>query len=181
MKFSFNVNLTDRDYLDFNLFGLMRSPYGKKQLRSSRIILIAMLVIYAGISLYGGGFTRDTLIGMIPPVMVILLALLLLKRFYVSIIKWNVKSLKKTGKMAYSPVAVLEFSEDSIIETAAEERTEKKYSMVERISIVDNKVIYIHTNNVMAYILPMSCFESKEQYNSFLEFISSKCLNVDTY
>ena len=40
---------------------------------------------------------------------------------------------------------------------------------------------YIHVNNIMSYILPFSCFESKEQYNEFFEFIKTKCSNIDIY
>ena len=73
--------------------------------------------------------------------------------------------------MGYSPSSVLEFYEDRFIETTEEKRTEQKYSAVERISIVDNKMIYIHVNNIMSYMLPLSCFESKEQYDCFFDFI----------
>ena len=40
---------------------------------------------------------------------------------------------------------------------------------------------YIHVNNIMAYILPLSCFETKEQYESFLDFMKTKCANIDVY
>lgn len=29
MKFRFDVNLSERDYVDYNLFHLTKSPYGK--------------------------------------------------------------------------------------------------------------------------------------------------------
>ena len=83
--------------------------------------------------------------------------------------------------MGYSPSAVIEFYEDKIVETTPDNKSEYKYSGVERISLVDNKVIYIHLNNIMAYILPVSCFENMEQYNAFLGFITTKCANFDKY
>ena len=67
------------------------------------------------------------------------------------------------------------------METTPDNKTEQKYSVIERISVVDNKVVYIHVNNIMSYILPFSCFESKEQYNEFFEFIKTKCSNIDIY
>ena len=83
--------------------------------------------------------------------------------------------------MGYSPSSVIEFYEDSFVETTPDNKTEQRYASIERISIVDNKMIYIHVNNIMAYILPLSCFETKEQYDEFFEFIKTKCFNIDIY
>ena len=83
--------------------------------------------------------------------------------------------------MGYSPVSDMEFYDESFIETTPENKTEQKYSAIERISVITDKVIYIHINTVMAYILPIYCFESKEQYAEFLEFIKTKCKNIDVY
>ena len=76
---------------------------------------------------------------------------------------------------------VKELGPGEIVEITPDNKTETNYSAVERISIVDNKMIYIHVNNVMAYILPISCFESTEQYNSFMDFIKTKCSDIDVY
>ena len=89
--------------------------------------------------------------------------------------------MKKTGKAGYSPESVLEFGDETFIETTPDNKTEQRYASIERISIVDNKVVYIHVNNIMAYILPLSCFETKEQYDEFFEFIKTKSANIDIY
>ena len=83
--------------------------------------------------------------------------------------------------MGYSPVSEMEFYDESFIEITPDNKSEQKYSAVERVSVIADKVIYIHTNNVMSYILPLCCFESKEQYKDFLDFITTKCSNIDTY
>lgn len=43
MKFQFNIDLTDKDYTDFNVFWQTRSRYGKKMLIIFRIILLIPL------------------------------------------------------------------------------------------------------------------------------------------
>ena len=83
--------------------------------------------------------------------------------------------------MGYSPVSEMEFYDESFIEITSDNKTEQKYSAIERVSVITDKVVYIHVNNVMSYILPLSCFESKEQYNNFLDFVRSKCANIDVY
>ncbi len=96
-------------------------------------------------------------------------------------LKGTIKSLKKKGKMGYSPEATLEFLEDSFLETTPDNKTEQRYEAVERISVLRGKAIYIHVNSVMAYILPMSCFESPEEYEAFLAFVKRKCPKIATY
>ena len=181
MKFQFNVNTCDQDYLDYNKFWMLRSHYGKKQMTTSRIIIAVIIGVYILISLYGGNFTFDSFIGIIPMAILLIIFELLLSPLFVLFLKSHLKSLKKKGKMGYSPSAVIEFYEDVFIETTPDNRTEQKYSAIERVSVVDNKVVYIHVNNIMSYILPFSCFESNEQYNEFFEFIKTKCSNIDIY
>ena len=181
MNFQFNVNLSDSDYLNYNEFWLLRSPYGKKQVISFRLTVAALFVAIFFVLLSAGLFSRDSFIVIISLFIGGLLVQLLLTKILSRSLKLQIKSLKKSGKMSYSPSSVVAFSEDSVSETAPDKKNEDKYSAIERISIVDNKVIYIHVNNLMAYILPLSCFESKEQYNDFLDFIKTKCANIDIY
>ena len=83
--------------------------------------------------------------------------------------------------MGYSPISTIEFFEESFIETTPDNKTETKYSSVERVIIVGNKVIYIHVSNVMAYIIPTACIQSQEEYESFVAFLQEKGLSVEKY
>ncbi len=181
MKFRFDVNLNDNDYLDFNRFWMIKSPYGKKQLRSFRIILSVLYCLLVFLLLYNSGFTAESFIGSVPVVIILVLSVVFWPKCLSWSLKLQIKSMKKSGKMGYSPVAVMEFYEDNFVETTPENKTEQKYSAVEQISIVDNRIIYIHTNTVMAYLLPLSCFETEAQYQDFLSFIKTKCEKVNVY
>ena len=153
----------------------------KKQIKTFRIIIAVLFAIYISISLFSGGFSLESIFGVIPMVIVLSLTQIFLTRFFSWSLKGHIKTLKKSGKMGYSPESVIEFYEESFVETTPENKTEHKYSAIERISVVDNKMIYIHVNNVMSYMLPLSSFESKEQYDSFFDFIKTKCANIDIY
>ena len=181
MKFQFNVNTTDKDYFYYNKFWMLRSHYGKKQMMGFRIVIAVIFGVYIFISLYGGNFTVDSFISVIPMAILLIIFELLFSSLFVFFLKGHLKSLKKKGKMGYSPSSVIEFHEDVFIETTPDNKTEQKYSAIERVSVVDNKVVFIHVNNIMSYILPFSCFESNEQYNEFFEFIKTKCSNIDIY
>lgn len=181
MKFQFNISMNDQDYLDYHKFWMLRSHYGKKQMTTFRVVFAIIIGVYILILLYGSNFTFDSFIGIIPMVIILIIFELLLSPLFVLFLKSYLNSMKKKGKMGYSPLSVIEFYEDVFIETTPENKTEQKYSAIERISVVDNKVVYIHVNNIMSYILPFSCFKSKEQCNEFFEFIKTKCSNIDIY
>ena len=181
MYFKFHINLNDNDYLDYNTFWAIKSPYGKKQMLQFRIIIAIFLAVVSFLSLFGGEFSADAWIGIIPYAILLVLFELLLNPFFAWILKGNIKKLKSKGKMGYSPVAEIEFYDESFIEITPDNKTEQKYSAIERVSVITDKVVYIHVNNVMSYTLPLPCFESKEQYDDFLNFMKSKCSNIDVY
>ena len=181
MLFKFNINLSDQDYLDYNIFWMIKSPYGKKQLTKYRIIIAVFFLIISFLSLFGGGFSGEAFLSLIPLAIVFLFIQLTFNYFLTRSLKSQLKTLKKNGKMGYSAMAQMEFNEDSFVELTANNKTEQQYSSIERISVIDGKTVYIHVNNVMAYLLPISCFESKAQYDKFLEFIKTKCSNIDSY
>ena len=178
---TFNINLSDKDYLDYNVFWMLKSPYGKKQITSSRVMITVLFGIIALVALFINDFSAEALIGLIPVAVVFLIIQLSLNYFFVQSIKSNIKILKKSGKMPYSPVAQVEFNENSFTETTPENKVEQKYSAVERVSVINGDTVYIHVNNVMAYILPATCFESTEQLDGFLSFIKTKCSVIDIY
>lgn len=181
MYFNFNVNLTDKDYLDYNTFWMIKSPYGKKQMLKIRILITVCIAIFALGFLLGEKNAVNIWIGVIPYFLLLGLFQLLLNPTMVWILRGNIKSLKKQGKMGYSPNSEMEFFDDGFTETTPQNKTEQKYASIERISVVKGKIIYIHVNNVMSYLLPVSCFDSKEQYDAFLNLIKTKCSIVDIY
>ena len=181
MHFKFHITLNDNDYLDYNTFWTFKSPYGRKQMLNFRIIIAILFVAISFLSLFRGEFSADAWIGIIPYVILLVLFELLMNPLFCWILKGNIKNLKSKGKMGYSPVSEIEFYDESFVEITPDNKTEQKYSAIERVSVITDQVLYIHVNNVMSYVLPLSCFESKEQYDDFLNFMKSKCSNIDVY
>lgn len=178
MKFRFNVNINDNDYYDFNKFHNTRSPYGKKQMTSIRIIFAVFGLLYAVFTTVSDGFDPYMLIALL---IVFSLLIVFFPKLFMLVLKGNIKAMKKNGKMAYTPSSVMEFYDDFFCESAEETSTNYKYSIIEHISVVDNKVIYIHINSVMGLILPFASFQSAEQMAAFFEFIKTKCANIRYY
>ena len=180
-EFSFNVSISEEDYFDFNDFWLMKSPYGKKQMRFTRIIIA--LIISAGISaiFFISGINRETFIRGGFFIVLLVIGEALLPRFNRSFMRSHIKNLNKKGKAPYTAASVTEFYGDFFTDTTFEEKRVQKYTSVERISITENGTVYIHINSLLNYLLPVSCFDSEEQYKSFLSFIKAKCHTVDVY
>lgn len=124
------------------------------------------------------GFSAESIIS---GILLIIIPQLLVVPFFKLAAKIQIKALIKNGKPPYSPHSVLTFYEDSFTEETEDIKTEIKYSGIDRISIVENKLIMIHTNSVQAYLLPAICFGSDIKYNLFKDFIKTKCAAVDTY
>jgi small-conductance mechanosensitive channel len=97
------------------------------------------------------------------------------------LIKRTIKKLKKNGKMAYEPFATMAFTNNTIMHITPASKSSISYSLIEHVSIIPRKVIYIHINNLTSYILPFSCFTSEEQYSYFVTFIKTKCKKVKYY
>ena len=83
--------------------------------------------------------------------------------------------------MGYSPVSKITFYEDRFEEITETNKTEQIYSSIERVSVVDKKYIYIHVNSIMAYIVPFSCIESREQYDELMSLLGEACHKIDIY
>ena len=181
MSFKFDVRLTDNDYLDYNAFWLLKSPYGKMQLSKVRKTIYAIFGIGALLMLLINGMSIQSYVSVGTLVVLCALFQLFANRFFLLSFKLQIKTMKKSGKMPYSAEAIMEFGEKNFTETTPENKSELKYSCIERVSIVGGKVIYIHINNLMAYLLPFEVFESVDEYNRFFDFIKTKVNIVDIY
>ncbi len=179
--FKLNISLADKDYLDYNVFVTIRSFYGKKRMIIYRIMMAVIFFLAAVIVLIADDLSSFAVTTAIAYAIVGVAFQIFFNPFFKLLVKMSVKRSYKNGKKLYTPVTDMEFNEESFTEITCQNKSEQKYSVIDRVSIVSDKVIYLHANPVIAFILPVSCFESKEQYDSFLDFIKTKCENIDIY
>ncbi len=181
MLFTFNVELTEKDHYEFCEFMHIRSFYGKRFIRFYRIVFSVVVVLGIIVLFLLCGFTKQT----INEAKIYCEALILFQIIFIPIMKIILKSqmkrIKKLGKLPYSPFSVMEFFENCFIETLPEEKIERSYSTIERISIVEEKMIYIHLNSSMANLIPIRVFENPMQKEKFIQFLKTKCCNIDWY
>ena len=185
MYFKLNIEISENDYIDFNNFTMLKTSYGKSQILKSRIILALIFGIMALSYLIRWESTINALVGSILFTIILILSQLFLKPWYAYSIKGTAKSLinhsKKNGKPPYSPVSKMEFYDETFIETAPNEKTELKYSLIERITIISGSMIYLFRDTTRAYLIPVRCFASKEEGYKFIDFIKTKCQSLEIY
>ena len=181
MRFQFAIQLTDEEYFAINKFLMLQSRNGKKKMLIFRISLAVALCAIAFLSLLGGGFTAAAWRGIIPYFILLALFQAGIRPFFLWIIKGNIRSLGKQGKMPYSPTSDMTFGEESFTETTPDNKTEVKYTAIDNVSAIPDQAIYIHINSLLHYIIPVSVFASRQEYEDFLSFLETKCEKVERY
>ncbi len=177
----FQVHLSENDYFEFNKFHNLQSHYGASVIKKTRIVIAIIFGAAILLSFLSSGFTADGFLYAGIYLALLILFQVFLKKFFIETVKANIKHLKKQGKLAYHEYSEIEFLERSFIETTPDNKTEQSYASIERISVVEGRYVFIHPNNITAYILPASSFRNQAEYDEFLKFVPSICANVDFY
>ena len=181
MLFQLNINLSEDDYLDFNKFHSFESMHGKKLINKTRIIFVLAMIILAALFLLVMGLTTFSITYAALLLLFTLLYMVFFKKILTRNVKTQIKRLKKVGKLPFDPVSTLEFHEDKMVEMTALQRTEQSYSIFERICVVKDRYILLYKSSVGAYILPVVQVKAQLNQEEFVDFLSSKCTNVEYY
>ena len=181
MLFQLNINLSEDDYLDFNKFHSFETMHGKKLINKTRIFFVLAMKILAALFLLVMGLTTFSITYAALLLLFTLLYMVFFKKILTQNVKTQIKRLKKVGKLPFDPVSTLEFHEDKMVEMTALQRTEQSYSIFERICVVKDRYILLYKSSVGAYILPVVQVKAQLNQEEFVDFLSSKCTNVEYY
>lgn len=179
MRYRFDMDLTDEDYYNFNVFMQTKTESGKRNILISRILCIIFTMILA-FMIWLTGILGDK------PILFLVLVVIngiIFQIKYISLLKNKIRKTismyKKQGKFTYSAKSVIEFDEERIYETTEESKIEQTLSNAEYVSVCESdKAIYIRINAAMTFVMPYRVFESDEQREEFVEFLRTKCKKV---
>ena len=181
MNYVFDIFLTEEDYIDFNIFHMSHSAYGKKHQRLLRGMIAVIFVAAAIINFLAEG---------ISPVSVAYAVLLGGLGLMMTVfsgktsgftMKLIINNMKKTGKLAFSPESRMGFSDEGILEITPEGRTEKRWESMERLCIREGKVWYLYMNNTAAFILPVEQISAQTDVEEFRKYLESRFPVVDVF
>lgn len=181
MYFKFNVNLTDEDYLNYNVFTQTMSDGGKKQVAFLRALMTLVILICCIICV---SIFKDPLLKIFICTALIAFLIIFLIRIPQDLKKSTQRMIKmysKKSKKLYSEASVMEFFDDRFIEHTPGIKTEVNYSAIEAVSILNGRYIFIQQNQLLGYILPFTVFESNEHCTAFIDFLRSKISSVTFY
>lgn len=181
MLFQFNLAVTEDDYLAFNIFHAFESPHGKKMIRKARICFVTIMACLALLLVMALDGVIFSLIYAAFLGLFTVIYMLLFKKVVTRNTKAQMKRLKKTGKLPFSPEVTLEFHEDKLVEITPSARMEQSYAVLERICVVQNHFILLYTSSSNAHILPLAQVRTQADSEEFVKFLSKKCNTVAYY
>jgi len=169
--YNFTFKMTEADYLEFNRHHILSDKSAQKITRITRVVLL----ICIGFFLVNYIFLQ----GDIPTTSVFFFIILGVvisfgyKPLMLLLVRLQIKSLKKQGKLPYNKNVQLQFDEENYTEIGDISETKIKYTTIEK--VVEGRIaIYLYIGAIQATIVPYSVFETVEQKHNFLAFINSK-------
>lgn len=182
MRFCFKVSLTDEDYLLFNEFALKNADMSKKADKITRI-LVSLIFIIAGLNLFiTNGFNLVSAVAVAVLIVIWLIFLLCVKKSNSAFTKLFTRMLiKGKDKKPYTPEASLEFYDDYFKEIADDNKSEIKYTAIDKISVIKGHYVLIFLDSVRGYVIPFSCFSDETEQKDFIAFASGKCNKTEFF
>lgn len=182
MRFSFNVQLTDEDYLLFNEFALKNSGMSKKADTVTKI-LVSSIFILAGVNLVlTNGANPVSAVGVILLFIMGLIFLLFSKKFAALYTKKFTRILiKGKAKKPYTPDSVIEFYDDFFKEICPDNKSEINYTAIDKISVIMNRYVLIFIDSMRGYVIPFACFKDEAEERDFLAFLGTLTPSIEFF
>ena len=174
MLYKFECKITDKDYFEFNKYTTVDSPDVKKHTLVSKLLIPIILFIQFMVCVIRGDDWYYLSHDLVIFIVVSVVWFFGIMPFCLFVSLHSVKSMSKHGKMPYSESAVMEFYDDCFIEITDDTKSQIQYDAVFKVRINKDKAIYIYQNSILAYIIPFDVFESDDDRNGFIEFISER-------
>ncbi|MCL2377932.1 MAG: YcxB family protein [Defluviitaleaceae bacterium] len=170
--FNFNFTLSEADYYEFNKHHSLSNLSAQKFILIVRIILFITLgvgIISQFIAGYEGGRLSPALFLSI----IGILLSIFFKPFVLLLIKWQIREIKKQGKLPFDTNVHLQFDEEIYIESSETAEIKRNYTSIEKI-VQGHEAIYLYVGAIQATLIPFSAFDNEGHKNDFLAFINSK-------
>jgi hypothetical protein len=179
MYFRFDKTMTDEEYINFNIFISRNTEEGR--LQHKHILLVRALTSFLMCLIVFSLSASLALTVFMFVILSVFFAVCAVRQdsFTRNNVKRSMKMYEKSGKKLYTPYAVMEFTDESFIETAEGIRTEVLYSVVKSVKIKNGDCIYIDVNKRGYYTLPFKAFRSNEECNIFIDFLRTRVANVE--
>ncbi len=165
----FHITCNDADFVAWMIAWNTRP--GKKVLcilaRIWGWILLVLMASNLLLDMLNANFTLWTVVS----AAMLVAAILYFLDYPKGVVKMQVASLKKEGKLPYWEKSTVEFAEDEICETSECSMERAKYSDITNI-LRDKEHIHLQIGAMKGLILPLRCLDGQEQ--ALLDFLQDK-------
>ena len=169
--FTYQCRLSEKDYIDFNLFTLRGNPAYKRSMLLIRLVVPVMFAAVTAINLLDK--QEGILFKVVFAAVITLIWELIAKPLYDHITLRTIKTQLKHGGSLYTREYTLTFDEDCLTDTAPEQETKLYYGKIERIA-VHMGAVYVYPTSVTAMILPAAVFPTEADREALLGFLAQK-------
>lgn len=168
-----NYNITEDDYIAYNVFHYENAPAYRKQMTAVGLVTPVLLIVI-------GFVAKGTLDLFTCAVSAIFLVIWFGfgKKRRTKIMERSVKKLVGNGDFnEFIGLQKLVLHEEDFVVESPGKITATSYNAVQKI-LCDDKRIYVYVGSVSAFIVPFSAFESPTQKEEFVAFITSRAKNL---
>lgn len=163
MKLEFKI--TNKDYLEFNLFHMDNSDQFRKSLLVSRVLLTFIIIGVAFLAMHGN--TERHLIGYTYFAVLWVLIMAFFNKGFRGVVKKRIEKMIEEGKNSgFVGNYVLTLSDEGINVITDNNVMKTKWVGIERIA-ENQDYIFIYVGAVAAYIIPANAFTDSNQKEEF--------------
>jgi len=175
--YKFEFILTEADYVDFFKFHAEQSWINRKTSPFLRWFVPALfvgtfLLVLPGIDNWLTAVVHGIIIAVFSIVWLVF-EKRISRAINHGVMKLSIYASKKEGKLPFGKTTQITFCDEAIREINEISETKVKYSSVERV-IKGPKAVYIYVSATQATVLPLSIFESEEQVEELMAFVTER-------
>ena len=167
--YEFKYQVTEKEYLDYNIYHMNTSPDMKKRFLFYRLMVPLFLVLWAVV-------TYDPARNLTIQILFVLgfsvLWFFLVKPLLIWSVTRRISRMGKTGKLRFEQENTVRFADDEMVTIVEEQEIKAAYAALERIAVYGT-TMYIHGREAV-YLLPLSVFASGAEQDAFTQFLQGK-------
>ena len=167
----FNINVTEQEYIKFNIFFNFHSSVGKRALLFGRLTLPAVAALAVFILCVAGSDRSFILTEALVLLIVSIIWIVGYPGIFKRQLTKNFQRMKKDGKLPYHEKETIEFLDSEVVAVSEDEEMHKKYADIEKVWVT-GEFIMITIDSMRAFILPVRCLDNRKE--ELLDFLKTK-------
>lgn len=170
----FDIQLDDEDYVNFNIFHMFHSNYGKKSILLGRLMMFCFSCVAILIMIMAGAERGLLLTESVVLLIVSIVHFIYYPKMAKKKIRKQIYKIKEEGALPYNSKETVEFNNTEIIEVSPKEVLRTNYTEITAFHLSD-EYMYLYKDALRAIIIPYRCLGNrKEELTDLIRNIIAK-------